>query len=636
MKKNTIKILLFSAAIGFFVSSCNDFDDINKDPNAASAEQVMPEYFLNNALVNAQMNPDTAERSFVLYWKTAGRQQYTTGISGGTYSDDWSTVYWNDLSNWLKSVNLAITIGQEKTANGTATNYNNNVIQVSRIWRAYLMSELTDNFGSAPIDGFKGVNPEFNSQKDVYYFLLAELKDAVTKIDPSITGMTSKTKNVDIAYGMDWDKWVKYANSMRMRLAMRLSEVDPGKAKSEFEDAVKGNKFIATSGDNFAVVEKDGWDGLTGVMSRSWNSQILSETSNNLMLGLGGVKSQDQLPSYLHASVKPDNYIGLSFPDSFPKKTNDPSTGYFLDGLPNKIDPRAYKNFYIPGDNQSAEFEPWFAAASDAALVRKMKYNDGSEVSVNTKYTWSTYPIGDWGTALALNEVRGSASYTPALAKQYRHSTNKRVFFASWETYFLIAEAALRGWATPINDQAAYERGIKESFDYNNVGQFYASYISSTEYSRVGTSVSYSHTTEVGATHTMDYKDGKTGVAGTAQIKYPSNTIYKNGSVNNDKLTKIITQKFIANTPWLPLETWNDQRRLGLPFFENPAVENPLPNLPNLNSSNYMTNSVKNFPQRLPYPSGFRNSDPKGYAQAVSLLGGADAVLTPLWWAKKQ
>ena len=38
---------------------------------------------------------------------------------------------------------------------------------------------------------------------------------------------------------MDWNKWIKYANSMRMRLAMRLSEVDPGKAKSEFEDAVK-------------------------------------------------------------------------------------------------------------------------------------------------------------------------------------------------------------------------------------------------------------------------------------------------------------------------------------------------------------------------------------------------------------
>ena len=132
----------------------------------------------------------------------------------------------------------------------------------------------------------------------------------------------------------------------------------------------------------------------------------------------------------------------------------------------------------------------------------------------------------------------------------------------------------------------------------------------------------------------MNYIDGKTNVAGTVTINYPSNTIYKGGNIRNDKLTKIITQKFIANTPWLPLETWSDQRRLGLPFFENPAVETPLPNLPNLNSSNFMTNSVKNFPQRLPYPSSFRNSDPNGYTKAVQLLGGADEILTPLWWAK--
>ena len=73
-------------------------------------------------------------------------------------------------------------------------------------------------------------------------------------------------------------------------------------------------------------------------MSRSWNAQIMSETLNNLMLGLS-VESQDQLPSYLHASVKADNYIGLSFPILSLQKQNDPSVGYYLDGLPNKIDP---------------------------------------------------------------------------------------------------------------------------------------------------------------------------------------------------------------------------------------------------------------------------------------------------------
>ncbi|MCG7859679.1 SusD/RagB family nutrient-binding outer membrane lipoprotein, partial [Flavihumibacter sediminis] len=93
--------------------------------------------------------------------------------------------------------------------------------------------------------------------------------------------------------------------------------------------------------------------------------------------------------------------------------------------------------------------------------------------------------------------------------------------------------------------------------------------------------------------------------------------MYKNGTVKNDHLTKIITQKFIAQNPWLPLETWSDHRRLGLPFFENPAVENPLVNMPDLTAANYTTSSVKFFPQRVRYPSSFANSNPKGYEQSV-------------------
>src|SRR5690606_23844625 len=112
--------------------------------------------------------------------------------------------------------------------------------------------------------------------------------------------------------------------------------------------------------------------------------------------------------------------------------------------------------------------------------------------------------------------------------------------------------------------------------------------------------------------------------------------IYEGGAVKNDLLTKVITQKFIAQAPWLPLETWNDHRRLGLPFFENPAVENPLPNLPALTSGNYMTSSVAFFPQRLKYPSSLENNVPVGYQQAVELLGGEESVFTPLWWAQQQ
>ena len=187
----------------------------------------------------------------------------------------------------------------------------------------------------------------------------------------------------------------------------------------------------------------------------------------------------------------------------------------------------------------------------------------------------------------------------PGLSQAFRGSTAKRVFFAGWESYFLLAEAALKGWSVGITAKDAYEAGIKSNFEYWGVSQHLTTYLASTSYNNVGTSVSFTHTTEPGNSHSMNYVDGYTGTAGTASIAYPANTIYKNGTVRNDALTKIITQKYIANMPWLPLEAWNDHRRLGLPFFENPAVENPLPNMPDLTKTNYMTNSVKFFPQRI-------------------------------------
>ena len=54
-----------------------------------------------------------------------------------------------------------------------------------------------------------------------------------------------------------------------------------------------------------------------------------------------------------------------------------------------------------------------------------------------------------------------------------------------------------------------------------------------------------------------------------------SKALYK-GHKLNDALTKIITQKYIANTPYGVVEMWNDRRRLGLPFFEVPGAETVL------------------------------------------------------------
>lgn len=636
MKKTILKSgILF--IVGILLLSCSDFEEINVNPTAANAEQVQVEYFINNSIISAQQDPHIAERVFVLYWKDAGRMDRIGTLSEGGYNDGWSSDYYRYISGWLNHANTAVKIADQKIESGNIKPYTSNLKQIARIWRAYLMSEMSDNFGSMPVDGFKGVNPNYNSVEEVYTFILTELKEAVAAIDETVESPNNDLAKLDPAYGYNYVKWKKYGNSLRMRLAMRLSEIDPGKAQSEFEDAASGSMFIGALDDNFAVQEEPGWNALTGVMSREWNMQYLSATLNNLMIDLGGVKSADQLPTDLHSHIKPDNYMGLKFENHFTTLTNDPSAGYWFDGLHDKIDPRAYELFIIPGWFDNPEFNryPSWSSGTYSNTKRALLDEEGDTILLKeAAFTWNAHTIGDWGEKGAKNRLIYPAT-TPRLANKYRNSSMERIFFASWESYFLIAEAAVRNWNVPMDAQTAYERGIEESFAYIGVSEYLSDYLTSEDYNRAGTSVSWSHTTEPPATKPMTFINGYNNIPGVSSMKYPENSIYENGAVKNDYLNKIITQKYIAQTPWLPLEAWSDHRRLGLPFFENPAIENPIDNLPNLTTSNYMTNDVSFFPQRLKYPSSLENNVPIGYQEAVQALGGPDEILTPLWWAQK-
>ncbi|MDG5798895.1 SusD/RagB family nutrient-binding outer membrane lipoprotein [Marinilabiliaceae bacterium ANBcel2] len=633
--KTLIKITIVLLAGIFVLGACtDDFDEVNVDPKAASVDQVQVEYLLNNSIIGAQQNPHVAERAFVLYWFTTARMhRYPGGIALGGYSDGWSSDYYNDLSGWLKSANLAISVAEEKQEVGSDMPYTENQKQIARIWRAYLMSEYADNFGPMPIDAFSGVNPEFSDLEDVYTYMLDELKDAVATIDPDAP-RPDNIRDFDAAYGYDYNKWIKYGNSLRMRFAMRVSEAAPSLAQTHFEEAAASlDGVISTADDIFKVREQDGWDDVTGVMSRPWNYFMLSPTVNNLYIGLGGIPSDNFVSEEFQAHIKDEGYMGLKFEDHLSMLTNDPSAGFWYDGLHPTIDPRAYKAYVIPGDFDNPEF--YSQGPSDDTEKELLDENDEVLLELDVTGHWnapSFGSLGDKGARTQLSDYGQTIGGTPRLASRFRTSDEERIFFADWESYFLIAEAAVRGWSVPLSAQEAYEEGVRASFNYWNISEYADDYLASESYNRVGTSVSFTHTDEPESV-TLSYIDGYTGDEGTYEFSYPENHLYKDGTVSNDYLTKIITQKYLAQLPWLPLEAWNDQRRLGLPFFENPVVEDPVTNLPDLTASTSHIASIRHLPQRLPYPSGLRNSNPDGYEQAVSLLNGDDAVLTPLWWA---
>lgn len=634
MKANIFKYIGLPLMAGAVLAGCSKFEEINENPYLVTEDKVKPEYAINNAIIGSQMDPHISERIFVLYWKTAGRQQFGGGISVGGYDDGWSSDYYGTgyLGGWLSSSHAAVVAAEKQIAAGTYAPYTNNLKQIARILRAYFISEMSDNFGPVPIDAWQGGNPEYVDVKTAYYYMLDELREASAALE---LGAEKPDAKYDQVYGFDYSKWQRYANSMRLRLAMRLSEVDQQKAKTEFEAAAQ-LPLITTMDHTYWVQERPGWDALSGVMTREWNYFQMSATYSNLVKNLGGVLTEDQVDADKLPYIKDADELGLRLFNHFTTMTNDPTAGYWLDGLPNSIDPRAYKTYIIPGDFDNPDFNSYPSWDNTARTTERTLMGPNNTVvkTLDAKYTWNGVINGSWGTKGTLNNVRSFNGATPRHGQQFRNNTSKRIFFAPWETYFLLAEGSVRGWQTPVAGKTAYENGIDLSLAYFGVSQYAAAYKASTDYNYAGTSVSWDHVAEPPATRTMKYVDGYTGTAGTVQVPYANNTLYQNGAVKNDRLTKIITQKFIAQNPWLPLETWSDHRRLGLPFFENPAVEEPLVNLPALNAGNYNTGDIRFFPQRLRYPSKFFNNSPEEYAKAVQLLGGPDAVLTPLWWAK--
>ena len=635
--------------------SCSDFDEVNTNPTAAGEEYVKPQYALNNSIGQAQMNPGTAERIVVYNWASAARIcGEMSFLNVGRYSDDYtSAYYYPDLSASIKNATLAITAVENQLEAATTTAHEKeffpNVKQFARIWRAYLISEFVDNFGPYPIESFLGENPVFNSEKDDYEFILKELKEAAAAINTSVLPVEAEGK-CDPFDNVKYDpvKWQKNANSLRMRLAMRLSNIDKATAQAEFEDAAKGNKIL-TADDMFAVKENDGWDVFSGVYTRSFDDQVLSSTVANLLTNLGGIKVTEQR-SDLASYVKPANYLGIKYDRHYVANTDNPTKQYWLDGMPENLDPRALKIFCLPDDENAENYIDKYndRTAKDFVLYTvdengnpiPNKDNPG-EIKIDATRCWNGYPAGSrggWSPTLAYNQLvtngYGPGCTLPMLGKDYCQGKS-RIFFAAWETYFLLAEASLYGWNTGTTAKEAYENGIKASFEYFGVSEYVNDYLNSTNYNRVGTSVKFDHTTEPTAEQ-MTYVDGYSKEQKTVTYEYPtaSKTLY--GKALNDHLTKIITQKFIAQTPYLVLEMWSDFRRLGLPFFEIPANESSMTGSDMVNAWN--PNSWKDgqkwefYPQRMRYPSSLENADPEGYKQAVELLGGSDNIITPLWW----
>lgn len=149
--KNYNKLFIgFGLCAGLMGSttSCSDFDDINTSPSAAGAEYVKPHYALDQSIIDAQQNPDVAERTVVYNWASAARIcGEMSFLNIGRYNDGYNAAYFNQVTSWLKNATLAIKFADEAVnPSEHEAAFFANVKQFARVWRACLIAEYTDTF----------------------------------------------------------------------------------------------------------------------------------------------------------------------------------------------------------------------------------------------------------------------------------------------------------------------------------------------------------------------------------------------------------------------------------------------------------------------------------------------------------
>ena len=430
-------ITIITMACALFFASCSDeyMENMNTDPSKAAT--IDP----NAQLTTAQLQTygDLSMMEIYRNYHYAFTQQlmgcWNTTNYGGRHTLDnnemsriWTSFYTQSLKNIIDA--------QYRTAEDAEKV---NINSVLRIYRVYLMSIITDTYGDAPFSeaglGFlEGkFNPKYDKQEDIYNAFFLELEDAVNKIDPTKDKVTG-----DLIYAGDVTKWQQLANSLRLRFAMRISNVNPTKAQTEFENALAANGGVITDASSDALIKYM-------TIAFSFGQEAYSDYRGNSLSQLLFGNDPANNPSYLCST--------------------------FFNQLYNSGDPRTFKISRCYYDGLMSATSPDNRVDITQEMIEK-----GIAFSPRDPgaYSWEPWPTGydsDICAELAVNNPSVTATMArevePKLANNFLKSDNPGVVMTSAEVKFLMAEATVKKWNVgSVSAEDLYKQGVRAAIDF--------------------------------------------------------------------------------------------------------------------------------------------------------------------------
>lgn len=449
MKKHIFNIASFMMllTLGGGLSSCSDsyLEDVNTDDS--KAETIDPNAQLTTTLLQTYGDFSLMDtyRSYI----TGFTQYYAGGwnvsnYAGAVYPKDsemaypWNRYYQISIKNLVDAIH--------RTGDMPNTN------AALRIHRAYMMAVLSDIYGDIPcteagmsfIDG--NATPKYDTQEEVYDFIFSELKACAEQLGTGTDAISGDVTSL----GGDPEAWKRYANTLRLRYAMRISDVAPERARTEFESALNADGGIISSADEDAYIKyiDAPFTLYDGAADLDFRANALGEM----------IYGQDpQSPSFVSSTLF--NYM---------KKMHDPRLYRIA---------RCYIHTTRSQTDTSGNFD-----VTDEVLAWGERGGEGI-VPCNVGDAWWS----DWVSAPANSDIPTLDSLAtlypdkgydknnyparmirPTIAVAFCNADCPGILITSAEVEFLLAEAASKGWNVQGDAESHYKAGIRASMQMLN------------------------------------------------------------------------------------------------------------------------------------------------------------------------
>lgn len=436
MRKIKTFIILSAALLAGISSSCSDsyMEDLNTDKSKANS--IDPNAQLTTAELQTYGDLGMVEiyRNYLYAFTQQLMGCWNTTNYGGRHTVDnnemgriWTSFYPKAIKNLTDAIHRSAEDENRKNINA-----------ILRIYRVYMMSVITDIYGDAPYsEAGQGYlkeiyNPKYDTQEDIYNDFFTELKDAASALDAANDRITG-----DVIYNGDVAKWIKLANSLRLRYAMRISDVAPEKARKEFEDALASEGGVLTSGSDDALIKYMD-------ISFSFGQDSYTDYRGNALSQLLFGNDPANNPSYLCSTFFNQLY-----------NTKDPRTfmiaRFYYDGLMSQTSPdnRIDLTDEITGKGIAMNpcqpgafsYDPW-PQGYDSDMMKEIAKTNPSVETTMARET------------------------EPKLANNFLSGDNPGVVMTCAEVNLLLAEASLKKWNTGGTVEGFYSKGVRAAMDF--------------------------------------------------------------------------------------------------------------------------------------------------------------------------